>query len=466
MAHKHPRPEGPCPNCGHQLQPDDRFCSRCGQENHDLKVPISHLVYELIEGFWHFDNKFFRTLWTSVRRPGQVVLDFLEGRRARYVPPVRLYIFVSVIFFFLLHKCGEGSNSGNLRFNSGTNGKAIEVHTDQGAKEEEADAGPAHTNGRDSQIGLGMKVLSQRGAWIESTSKQPQLVFEERIGRIGFAGVEVSADQIPSESSYSIQCAVFLKTMERIMAAAPETRAKKNWEESLKKALKVYKEELEDDDGDTLYVNRTLPGKVRLVYQPRFGRIPSDSLSALSYLNIDTRAEMDSLLEHYHQEPSFFHRLVLERMLFLYTSVLDGRADHLLEDYWVPVFWKDLSISMFLLMPAAGFFLLIFFYTRRKYYYEHLIFSIYSHSLVFLLFSFAMLVQMLCNATVLETAADFLFALTLISLPLYFFLSLRRVYHQGWGLTALKGISLLTIYLLFLFLLTLGIVVVSFATFH
>jgi hypothetical protein len=91
-----------CPNCGSPQQVDYRFCSQCGQENHDLNMPITHLLGEAIEGFLHFDSKSLHTLRMLSFKPGFLPSEFMQGRRKQYVPPVRLYIFISFLFFLLL----------------------------------------------------------------------------------------------------------------------------------------------------------------------------------------------------------------------------------------------------------------------------------------------------------------------------------------------------------------------------
>jgi hypothetical protein len=100
-----------CTNCNTDLSNRENFCPNCGQENHDLKIPIGHLIYEAIESVFHFDNKFFNTSKALILKPGKISKEFNEGKRVRYVPPFRLYIFLSFIFFFLLSlfaHTGEG----------------------------------------------------------------------------------------------------------------------------------------------------------------------------------------------------------------------------------------------------------------------------------------------------------------------------------------------------------------------
>jgi hypothetical protein len=58
-------------------------------------------MFEVLEDFFHFDTKLFRTIGTLLFRPGQLSAEFDAGKRAAQMPPFRLYIFVSVLFFFV-----------------------------------------------------------------------------------------------------------------------------------------------------------------------------------------------------------------------------------------------------------------------------------------------------------------------------------------------------------------------------
>ena len=97
--HKKRRKVEICHNCHTILSLENNFCPHCGQENHDLKVPIAHLAFEVFEGFTHFDTKFYNTMQAIFLSPGKITKDFLEGRRGRYVPPIKLYFLISFLFF-------------------------------------------------------------------------------------------------------------------------------------------------------------------------------------------------------------------------------------------------------------------------------------------------------------------------------------------------------------------------------
>jgi hypothetical protein len=91
-----------CANCNHTFDGFSNFCPNCGQENHTHKLPIKHFLLEFIESLTHFDAKVFLTLKEMVLKPGVVVRNYNDNMRARYVPPARIYIFMSFIFFLLV----------------------------------------------------------------------------------------------------------------------------------------------------------------------------------------------------------------------------------------------------------------------------------------------------------------------------------------------------------------------------
>jgi Protein of unknown function (DUF3667) len=91
-----------CANCHYSFDEVNNYCPNCGQENHTHKLPIKHFAVELAESLTHFDTKVFRTFKEMLLKPGLVVKNYNNNKRARYVPPIRIYIFMSFIFFFLI----------------------------------------------------------------------------------------------------------------------------------------------------------------------------------------------------------------------------------------------------------------------------------------------------------------------------------------------------------------------------
>jgi hypothetical protein len=86
-----------CENCGAVVS--DRFCSHCGQRTEHASYSIWHFLREVTEDLTHADSRLWLTLRALLLRPGYLTREFFEGRRARYLPPVRLYLVLSVLFF-------------------------------------------------------------------------------------------------------------------------------------------------------------------------------------------------------------------------------------------------------------------------------------------------------------------------------------------------------------------------------
>ena len=88
-----------CENCGAAVP--GRYCGTCGQR---LEAPV-HSLWQFTrlatEDLTHADSRLWYTLKALLFKPGRLTRDFLNGRRARYLPPVRLYLVLSVVFFLV-----------------------------------------------------------------------------------------------------------------------------------------------------------------------------------------------------------------------------------------------------------------------------------------------------------------------------------------------------------------------------
>jgi Protein of unknown function (DUF3667) len=88
-----------CKNCHAPLS--GRFCVNCGQAA-NVHVPTTlELIHELLEGLTHSDSRLWRTLKSLWLSPGKLTEEFIAGRRVAYLPPFRLYLIASVLFFLL-----------------------------------------------------------------------------------------------------------------------------------------------------------------------------------------------------------------------------------------------------------------------------------------------------------------------------------------------------------------------------
>jgi hypothetical protein len=92
--------ERACANCGTPLE--GAYCSHCGQRAAHLRPTLHELLHEASHELLHFDGKILRTLGLLLFRPGQLTQEFLEGKRARSITPIRIYLLASVLFFGLV----------------------------------------------------------------------------------------------------------------------------------------------------------------------------------------------------------------------------------------------------------------------------------------------------------------------------------------------------------------------------
>lgn len=125
-----------CLNCGLSLNEIYNYCPRCGQENNDQNVSFGMLVREFFINYFSFDTKFVRSIKPFIFLPGFLTLRFNEGKRVSYVNPLRLYLIISVIFFFLSTLLVQNSFSdisignGNQDLNAAVQGDSLSSKRD------------------------------------------------------------------------------------------------------------------------------------------------------------------------------------------------------------------------------------------------------------------------------------------------------------------------------------------------
>ncbi|MBL7722033.1 MAG: DUF3667 domain-containing protein [Chitinophagaceae bacterium] len=99
MSHSPQRKEKDCLNCGTIVQ--GKYCQNCGQENIVPHETFWHMVKHFLYDITHFDSKFFDSMKYLLLRPGFLPQEYMKGRRASYLNPVKKYVFTSAIFFLL-----------------------------------------------------------------------------------------------------------------------------------------------------------------------------------------------------------------------------------------------------------------------------------------------------------------------------------------------------------------------------
>ena len=88
-----------CLNCGATLT--GQYCGNCGQRARSRLISIWELTQEAFGDLLELDSRLWRTLIPLIVRPGQLTRDYLQGRRARFMPPFRTYLVLSIFFFLI-----------------------------------------------------------------------------------------------------------------------------------------------------------------------------------------------------------------------------------------------------------------------------------------------------------------------------------------------------------------------------
>lgn len=93
-----------CANCGTAL--NGPYCSNCGQKASDLHRPFWWILGEFLDSVFGYDSRTFRTLWLLFAEPGEFTRRYNAGQRASMLPPFRLFLIATLVFFLTLQATG------------------------------------------------------------------------------------------------------------------------------------------------------------------------------------------------------------------------------------------------------------------------------------------------------------------------------------------------------------------------
>lgn len=93
-----------CANCGAAL--NGPYCSNCGQKASDLHRPFWWIFGEFLDSVFGYDSRTFRTIWLLFAEPGEFTRRYNAGQRASLLPPFRLFVIATIVFFLTLQLTG------------------------------------------------------------------------------------------------------------------------------------------------------------------------------------------------------------------------------------------------------------------------------------------------------------------------------------------------------------------------
>lgn len=108
-----------CKNCSEIFV--GNYCPNCGQNAHEHRVDASYFLHDIPHSVFHVDHGFFYTMKMLFTSPGQMISDFLNGKRIRYFRPIA-YVMVMTALSTLLVKLIDWLTMKTLEF------KSVQIH--------------------------------------------------------------------------------------------------------------------------------------------------------------------------------------------------------------------------------------------------------------------------------------------------------------------------------------------------
>jgi ribosomal protein L12E/L44/L45/RPP1/RPP2 len=374
-----------CENCDTPLQ--GHYCHACGQSVHNPMRHFGHAVEEFFEAFWHLDGRVFRTL-RDLMAPGRVAANYLAGKRVRYIAPLRLFVILSLLTFFV--------------------GKLV-VHVD---------VGPVQFTSEDAaEIANAATIKEVRGLeehWLDRLS-----VFEKQAAtkpgvnpglvalRARIQGVAASRiDEL--ERRQKDQAAGIAPAQSAATPTNPGSRPAKDPPRPTEKNSEEEEDEWKFNDRP--WDEQTNPVDVGLF--PAF---------ADRWLNHKIGRAKENL------------------------SKWEDNVDH-----FVQAFFGAVPTALFLLMPVFALLLKVAYIGSGRRYLEHMVVALYSHAwlLLVLLAMFVLnAVSEAAAAVWVGITTSLLISLLWLWAPIYLFLMQRRVYGGHWAVAAVRYVVVGSVYL-------------------
>lgn len=377
-----------CENCATPLQGE--YCHQCGQSVHNPVRHAGHAIEEFFEAFWHLDGRLWRTL-RDLMVPGRTATNYLAGHRARYIPPLRLFVVLSVLTFFLgaltIHV-----DSSSISVDTGVETEAItqaqtidEVQRERDrllAEIEQARAEGGNVPGVDPAL-----IAAQ----VKVRGEAANRIAELRAAGGASSGENEVTEAAADESSVATD-------PDADSNAAPDART------PIREAPAVA-------SGGELFSTE------HAAWDPE--QSPVDIAWLPAFANDWLTRKMGQARDN------------IQRM--------DGRAD-----LWIKALMASVPSALFVLVPLFALLLKLAYLFKRRLYLEHLVVALYSHVFLLLALTVAFVLSALDSwVTPLVPGLGWVFnlllgAVVLVWMPVYLLLMQKRVYGQGWWWTAIK----------------------------
>nr|WP_246022879.1 DUF3667 domain-containing protein [Lysobacter terrigena] len=405
-----------CENCGTVLQ--GHYCHACGQNSHNPLSSFSHAVEEVFESFWHLDGRAFRTM-RDLLVPGRVACNYLRGQRVRYIPPLRIFLVLIVITFFV----------GRLIVGDGDDGTS----TDK-------------TNVHFVETGKGNSPFASAKTEAEVQKKLDATLVGIQQARVQAKDVPFMATAMDKAEKDAREKATARVSELRRQAGKPATSVPASTATPSAPAA------------ITTTTNPATPGSV---VRPATSKPSASHKDGDDQDGDDTRRAMDEMVRHINGAtlrdpkvpwdartnpvdvpwlPDFGDRWFNHRVGNFADNVDRMQKNgNLIFD----LMFAAIPSALFLMLPVFALMLKVLYLGSGRTYLEHLVVALYSHAFL-LLTLFASFVLALSPLHVAITAP--LTVLLWLWAAVYLLLMQHRVYGQHWGITLGKYVIVAFLY--------------------
>ena len=349
----------------------------------------------------------------------------------RYVPPIRLYIFVSFLFFFLasLYQHEQQEHGGGLEVSRQKKaGFHINLNEDEDDEKPKVD-----TNAANKKVADALKLQSRS------------------LGRAAARGIVLSvadASLLKAKKNREAELQLIDSLFVRAMASVPEPLTAKE-----RLATQSWFRDDMYDQGDTVLLKPLPYGRFLAQSLDHAGTLVFDS-AHVALLTHGSSDQKDSLFAR-HGVSGFFAKLFIARQARLIELTFGDDEDWLEKTDFTHKIMKYASVGMFIFMPLVAFCLFLLFRHQRRFYMEHLIHSVHLHAIAFLVICLFLFLPSLLLPASFHAPARGIMGLMLLVYP---FLSIRVVYKQRFSRTLFKYFVLAFGYGILVALFMLGVI--------
>ncbi|PKI15913.1 DUF3667 domain-containing protein [Colwellia sp. 12G3] len=381
-----------CENCHQEL--NGPFCANCGQSSDSTLKYFWLVIMHLLDDIFSFDSRASRTIWPLITRPAFLTNEYFAGRRVHYVPPLRLYLFISIVFFITLKFFIASDDVNSIDLNG---------------KQEVVTQVKAHIKQ------LKTEQNSLQGSSTESTEALAEITrLNEELAKFNNYLSDLNREYSSGQNKEMIR--ITRKLVELEFDKADEglsSKEQERFETLVEKRIKVL-------NGDLISEELTI------------GNNEDGSLS-FEFLSTEQNKKLNEFTEELKEKGE---------------KAFNSDTGPLMEQ----VIGK-LPQLMFILLPLFAVLLKVMFIFSKRLYMEHLTVALHSHSFIFITVLLYEMLDLLEDylAETSPNIANFSGVVAgglLVWIPIYLFLMQKRVYKQGKFFTFVKFSIIGTLYIM------------------